>query len=232
MAEQTEIFNQYKASGVSHNLPCDPLGGIFDHSSNHSVQEVAVQEQSGCVGSPAISLTPSATMSNLVVADSSSVTSDCDHGNSVEIPVQVHSSVPTQAQSLPSLVSREPSFAPPASVDSSDSAVKYSENEHEPVSVAPSSELGARSSQLPTAAMEDGHQILFYVKALYDYTASIDEEFDFKEGDVIAVTHTSEDGWWNGELLDESRRQRGRHVFPSNFVFLYEKQDSEAPTCS
>ena len=59
------------------------------------------------------------------------------------------------------------------------------------------------------------------VKALYDYTATIDEEFDFQAGDIIAVTATPEDGWWSGELLDEDRRQRGRHVFPSNFVCLF-----------
>lgn len=59
------------------------------------------------------------------------------------------------------------------------------------------------------------------VKALYDYTATIDEEFDFQAGDIIAVTSTPEDGWWTGELLDEARRQRGRNVFPSNFVCLF-----------
>ncbi|KAF8058691.1 SH3 domain-containing protein [Lyophyllum atratum] len=68
---------------------------------------------------------------------------------------------------------------------------------------------------------EEGHGILFYVKALYDYTATIDEEFDFQSGDIIAVTATPEDGWWSGELLDEERRQKGRHVFPSNFVCLF-----------
>ncbi|KAG6847490.1 hypothetical protein H0H93_007811 [Arthromyces matolae] len=68
---------------------------------------------------------------------------------------------------------------------------------------------------------EEGHGILFYVKALYDYVATIDEEFDFQAGDIIAVTHTPEDGWWSGELLDEERRQPGRHVFPSNFVCLF-----------
>ena len=62
---------------------------------------------------------------------------------------------------------------------------------------------------------------LFLVKALYDYTASIEEEFDFQAGDIIAVISTPEDGWWSGELLDEARRQRGRHVFPSNFVCLF-----------
>ncbi|RXW25571.1 hypothetical protein EST38_g257 [Candolleomyces aberdarensis] len=66
-----------------------------------------------------------------------------------------------------------------------------------------------------------GNQVLFYVKALYDYTATIDEEFDFQTGDVIAVTATPDDGWWSGELLDEERRVPGRHVFPSNFVCLF-----------
>ncbi|KAF9812603.1 hypothetical protein IEO21_06125 [Rhodonia placenta] len=68
---------------------------------------------------------------------------------------------------------------------------------------------------------EDGRGVLFYVKALYDYQATIDEEFDFQSGDIIAVTATPEDGWWSGELLDEARRQPGRHVFPSNFVCLF-----------
>ncbi|KAF5365021.1 hypothetical protein D9757_011435 [Collybiopsis confluens] len=68
---------------------------------------------------------------------------------------------------------------------------------------------------------EDGTGILFYVQALYDYQATIEEEFDFQAGDVIAVTATPEDGWWSGVLLDENRRQHGRHVFPSNFVRLF-----------
>ncbi|KAJ7592188.1 SH3 domain-containing protein [Mycena floridula] len=63
--------------------------------------------------------------------------------------------------------------------------------------------------------------VLFYVKALYDYQATIEEEFDFQAGDVIAVTATPDDGWWSGELLDEARREEGRHIFPSNFVCLF-----------
>ena len=59
------------------------------------------------------------------------------------------------------------------------------------------------------------------VKALYDYSATIEEEFDFQAGDIIAVTATPDDGWWSGELLDENRRQKGRNVFPSNFVCLF-----------
>ncbi|KAK0448916.1 uncharacterized protein EV420DRAFT_1647194 [Desarmillaria tabescens] len=73
----------------------------------------------------------------------------------------------------------------------------------------------------PSPPPNEGVGILFYVKALYDYTATIDEEFDFQAGDVIAVTATPDDGWWSGELLDEARREEGRHIFPSNFVCLF-----------
>lgn len=62
---------------------------------------------------------------------------------------------------------------------------------------------------------------MFLVKALYDYRATIDEEFDFQTGDIIAVTETPDDGWWSGELLDEARREPGRHIFPSNYVCLF-----------
>jgi hypothetical protein len=64
-------------------------------------------------------------------------------------------------------------------------------------------------------------EFFFAVTAMYDYQASIPEEFDFQTNDVIAVTATPEDGWWSGELLDEARRQPGRHIFPSNFVQLF-----------
>ncbi|CAE6443076.1 unnamed protein product [Rhizoctonia solani] len=69
--------------------------------------------------------------------------------------------------------------------------------------------------------LDDGSGVLFYVKAMYNYVASIDEEFDFQEGDIIAVTSTPEDGWWHGVLLDDTRRIPGRTVFPSNFVTLF-----------
>lgn len=68
---------------------------------------------------------------------------------------------------------------------------------------------------------ESGQGVLFYVRALYDYKATIDEEFDFQAGDIIAVTATPEDGWWTGELLDDSRRIPGKNTFPSNFVCLF-----------
>lgn len=74
----------------------------------------------------------------------------------------------------------------------------------------------------PTGQYSDttGKPILFYVKAMYDYSASSTEEFSFQLGDIIAVTGTDPDGWWTGELLDERRRERGRETFPSNFTTL------------
>jgi hypothetical protein len=73
----------------------------------------------------------------------------------------------------------------------------------------------------PTGQYSDaGQPILFYVKALYDYQATNPDEFSFTTGDIIAVTHTEADGWWQGELLDEARRKAGANTFPSNFVAL------------
>ncbi|PFH52191.1 hypothetical protein AMATHDRAFT_140664 [Amanita thiersii Skay4041] len=76
-------------------------------------------------------------------------------------------------------------------------------------------------AQPPVPVTDAGNRILFLVKALYDYKATIDEEFDFQVGDIIAVTATPDDGWWSGELLDEARREPGRHIFPSNYVCLF-----------
>ncbi|KAH8110552.1 hypothetical protein DFH11DRAFT_1514214 [Phellopilus nigrolimitatus] len=90
-----------------------------------------------------------------------------------------------------------------------------------PVAYVNSAPTGHYIDSAPTGQYIDGRAVLFYVKALYDYQASIDEEFDFQSGDVIAVTSTPEDGWWTGVLLDDSRRIPGRTIFPSNFVCLF-----------
>ena len=108
--------------------------------------------------------------------------------------------------------------------------------------VPPGGSRGNEQSQTPPPPIPQqpsGNTILFYgqstkiflcavvlnngftVKALYDYSATIEEEFDFQAGDVIAVTATPDDGWWSGELLDEARRVEGKNVFPSNFVCLF-----------
>ncbi|KAG0350559.1 Proline-serine-threonine phosphatase-interacting protein 2, partial [Podila minutissima] len=63
----------------------------------------------------------------------------------------------------------------------------------------------------------DGKPILFYVRAIYDYEATIPEELSLKVGDILAVLHTRDDGWWEGDLLDEYHGAR-RGLFPSNFT--------------
>ncbi|KAG0050791.1 Proline-serine-threonine phosphatase-interacting protein 2 [Gryganskiella cystojenkinii] len=63
----------------------------------------------------------------------------------------------------------------------------------------------------------DGKPILFYVRVIYDYEATIPEELSLKEGDVLAVLHAREDGWWEGDLLSEIRGPI-RGLFPSNFT--------------
>ncbi|CAO1615528.1 unnamed protein product [Sympodiomycopsis kandeliae] len=79
----------------------------------------------------------------------------------------------------------------------------------------------ASTTPAPTGQYSDtGKPILFYVKAMYDYSGATDEEFSFTTGDIIAVTQTDPDGWWQGELLDEARRRRGANTFPSNFTTL------------
>ncbi|KAG9299422.1 hypothetical protein G9A89_009374 [Geosiphon pyriformis] len=72
------------------------------------------------------------------------------------------------------------------------------------------------SNRPGTQLTDDGRPILFTVRTLYDYRATIPEEISFTANDVLAVLAMQEDGWWEGELLDESRKVRG--LFPSNFT--------------
>ncbi|GAA5954570.1 hypothetical protein JCM3765_003814 [Sporobolomyces pararoseus] len=59
---------------------------------------------------------------------------------------------------------------------------------------------------------EQGQPIIFYVNALFDYRAASNEEFSFSQGDVIAVTATDPDGWWQGLRVGD---QGPSKLFPS-----------------
>ncbi|KAF9191922.1 Proline-serine-threonine phosphatase-interacting protein 2 [Haplosporangium sp. Z 767] len=63
----------------------------------------------------------------------------------------------------------------------------------------------------------DGRPILFYVRVMFDYEATIPEEISLKEGDILAVLIARDDGWWEGDIVDESRGHI-RGIFPSNFT--------------
>ncbi|KAF9112406.1 Proline-serine-threonine phosphatase-interacting protein 2 [Mortierella sp. AM989] len=74
-----------------------------------------------------------------------------------------------------------------------------------------------QQTQSVIQTLPDGRPILFYVRAIYDYEATIPEELSLKEGDILGVLHTRDDGWWEGNLMDEYRGPM-RGLFPSNFT--------------
>jgi len=47
--------------------------------------------------------------------------------------------------------------------------------------------------QAPAGGYTNGRPVLFFVRAIYDYVASVPEEFSFQEDDVIAVFATDPD---------------------------------------
>uniref|UniRef100_T1K9U1 SH3 domain-containing protein n=1 Tax=Tetranychus urticae TaxID=32264 RepID=T1K9U1_TETUR len=59
------------------------------------------------------------------------------------------------------------------------------------------------------------------VKALYDYTATSEEEISFKEGDIFIVIEKSEDGWWLGE------KDGVKGHFPSMLVIDADEYEEE-----
>ena len=68
-------------------------------------------------------------------------------------------------------------------------------------------------------------------KALNDYSATDDNDFDFKAGDIIAITHAPPGGrWWRGELLDETRRQPGRDMLLKLYVIELGKPGEALPS--
>ncbi|KAL1924796.1 uncharacterized protein VTP21DRAFT_4450 [Calcarisporiella thermophila] len=63
--------------------------------------------------------------------------------------------------------------------------------------------------------------VLCIVRALYDYQGSDSSSLNFQKGDVIEVLNQLETGWWDG-VVDGKRGW-----FPSNYVEVIEKYDSE-----
>ncbi|KAI8320563.1 hypothetical protein GQ54DRAFT_290987 [Martensiomyces pterosporus] len=74
------------------------------------------------------------------------------------------------------------------------------------------------SSADPQSGDSSNKEILFYVRALYDYDAEAETELSIRDGDVISVLSVSPDGWWEGELTDRATGQPRRGTFPSNFT--------------
>ncbi|NXC44280.1 DNMBP protein, partial [Penelope pileata] len=75
--------------------------------------------------------------------------------------------------------------------------------------------LSVRSRQLSQSALlEVPANSLGQARALMDLSAQLEEELDFREGDVINIVGIPEPGWFEGEL----RGHRG--IFPEGFVEL------------
>ncbi|NXI41863.1 DNMBP protein, partial [Galbula dea] len=75
--------------------------------------------------------------------------------------------------------------------------------------------LSVRSRQLSQSALlEMPAYSLGQAQALMDLSAQLEEELDFREGDVINIIGVPEPGWFEGEL----RGRRG--IFPEGFVEL------------
>ncbi|XP_010083909.1 PREDICTED: dynamin-binding protein-like, partial [Pterocles gutturalis] len=75
--------------------------------------------------------------------------------------------------------------------------------------------LSVRSRQLSQSALlEVPAYSLGQARALMDLSAQLEEELDFREGDVINIVGVPEPGWFEGEL----RGHRG--IFPEGFVEL------------
>ncbi|KAF7724654.1 hypothetical protein EC973_000826 [Apophysomyces ossiformis] len=53
-------------------------------------------------------------------------------------------------------------------------------------------------------------------RAKWPYEAKMDQEISFLYGDVLAVFHKQADGWWDAEIMDAKRRQRG--LVPGNYM--------------
>ncbi|KAM6265491.1 dynamin-binding protein isoform 2-T3 [Porphyrio hochstetteri] len=74
--------------------------------------------------------------------------------------------------------------------------------------------LSVRSCQLSQGALEVPAYSLGQARALMDLSAQLEEELDFREGDLINIVGVPEPGWFEGEL----RGHRG--IFPEGFVEL------------
>ncbi|KAJ3358501.1 hypothetical protein HDU91_005208 [Kappamyces sp. JEL0680] len=59
-------------------------------------------------------------------------------------------------------------------------------------------------------------EALTKVRVLYDYKSQAREELDIRRDQLIPVTATHEDGWWEGLGYEDGRRRKG--LFPSNFT--------------
>ncbi|ORZ09605.1 hypothetical protein BCR42DRAFT_358885 [Absidia repens] len=66
--------------------------------------------------------------------------------------------------------------------------------------------------------LPDGTVYKHKVRAMWSYEAKIDSELSFQANDSLAVIRKQPDGWWEAEIIDDKRRQRG--LVPGNYMSL------------
>lgn len=71
-------------------------------------------------------------------------------------------------------------------------------------------------AELPNFS-RDGQEIIRYGRAMYEYHAAIPEEVSFRKGDILLVTRTQEDGWWEVEVFAPLSNRPQVGLAPSNF---------------
>ncbi|GAA6017334.1 hypothetical protein JCM11491_000636 [Sporobolomyces phaffii] len=130
------------------------------------------------------------------------------------------SSVVSQVQRTPSIHSGISSVGPAQSPyqpqqqpSQHQQQQQQSQQQHGRAASVASVRAGSVFPPPPTGQYTDqGQPIIFYVNALFDYRAASNEEFSFSSGDVIAVTATDPDGWWQGLRVGD---QGSSKLFPS-----------------
>lgn len=58
--------------------------------------------------------------------------------------------------------------------------------------------------QLPTIT-SNGHPVVKYAKAIYDFIPNLESELEFKENDILLVINMQDDGWWNCENFNSGK---------------------------
>ncbi|GAA5907314.1 uncharacterized protein JCM6883_001168 [Sporobolomyces salmoneus] len=145
------------------------------------------------------------------------------HSPYTPVPAPSSNIVPQQqyVSSASPSVQRTPSIhsgVGTASVVSQSPYQQQSQQSHVRATSVASVRAGSVPPPPPTGQYtEQGQPIIFYVNALFDYRAASNEEFSFSQGDVIAVTATDPDGWWQGLRVGD---QGPSKLFPSNFTEL------------
>jgi son of sevenless len=67
-------------------------------------------------------------------------------------------------------------------------------------------------------------------RALYDYRAQVASELSLREGEIIEILGQEPSGWWDGLLQRDELEVPIRCWFPSNYVALITKPESEDNT--